>query len=137
MTTYTVDESGVVQFYRRRTPASHVQSNQQATSGTPVRCPTCKILMAFRKLRNHTIVAHGHGAVPNSDLARANSKGPTASHAGDATSKRQSLERTAGRSNSAGADPMDGGRGMGHFAREGGRFGSMPTYDDYGEQGLV
>jgi hypothetical protein len=137
MTTYIVDESGVVQFSRSRALALPVQANAQTMSGAPVRCPSCKILMALRKLRNHTIVAHGHGALPTIDLAWASLNGLTASHAGDATDRRQSAGHASGRINSADADPMDGSRGIGHFAREGGRFGSMPAYDDYGEQGLV
>jgi hypothetical protein len=137
MATYTVDESGVVLFYRPRTAASYLQTTQQATSGTPVRCPSCNILMALRKLQNHTIVAHGYGAMPTIEPARLIQKGLTASHAGDATGKRRSPGYSLDRSNSAGADPMDGSRGMEHFAREGGRFGSIPSYDDYGEQGLA
>lgn len=137
MTTYIVDESGVVQFFRVRTPLSKSKASEQAVSGAPVRCPSCKIVMPLRKLRNHTVVAHGFGAMVAIDLAQMKPKGLAASHAGDATGKRQSPRYTSGRSSSAGADPMDGSRGMGHFAREGGRFGSMPTYDDFGEQGLV
>ena len=38
---------------------------------------------------------------------------------------------------SVGADSMDGNSGMGCSTRECGRFGSVPAYDDYGEQGLV
>ncbi len=137
MTTYIIDESGVVQFFRVRTPHSMSKASEQAVSGVPVRCPCCQIVMPLRKLRNHTIVAHGFGATVAIDPAQIKPKGIEASHAGDATGKRQSPGYTHGRSNSSGADPMDGSRGIGHFAREGGRFGSMPTYDDYGERGLA
>lgn len=137
MTTYIVDESGVVQFFRVRTLLSKSKASEQAVSGAPVRCPSCKIVMPLRKLRNHTVVAHGFGATMAIDLARMMPKALAASHAGDATGKRPSVERGAVCGRSAGADPMDGSRGMGHFAREAGRFGSMPSYDDYGEQGLA
>ena len=71
------------------------------------------------------------------DLAQMKPKGLAASHAGDATGKRQSPGYASRRSSSAGADPMDGSRGIGHFAREGGRFRPNAHLDDYGEQGLV
>jgi hypothetical protein len=137
MTTYIVDESGVVQFFGPRTSPTKSKANEQALSYVPARCPSCKALMPLRKLRNHTIVAHGYGAMPAIEPTRMKPLGAAPSHVGDTTGRRPSPDRPAGRSSSVGADPMDGSRGIGHFAREGGRFGSMPTYDDYGEQGLA
>lgn len=137
MTTYIVDASGVVQFFRVSTPLSKSKVSEQAVSSAPVRCPFCKILMPLRKLRNHTVVAHGSDTTVAIDLVRMKPNCLVASHAGDATGMRPSVERGEVCNRSAGADTMDCSRGMGHFAREGGRFGSMPSYDDYGEQGLA
>lgn len=135
MATYIADESGVVHFLGApRLPARRADS-APVTATIAVRCATCSAVMALRKLANHSLVAHGKrdpevifNCSPPRTLARA-------SHAGDSTGRVASAYRLAANGSGNGyVDALDGSRGIGHFARECGRFGSMPSHDDYGDE---
>lgn len=132
---YIADESGVVEFLGAPRLPAHRKDSAAVTATIAVRCASCNAVMAMRKLANHSLVAHGKRdpeVIVNCPPPRTL---PSPSHAGDATGKSAPFGHfTANGSGDGGADPLDGSRGLGHFARERGRFGSMPTHDDYGDE---
>lgn len=131
MITYLLDESGVVQFLRGRSMATptavpHEIENPYALT----RCTQCAAVIALRKLFTHLVVGHGFTHSMAERMLAGVRSAPEPSHAGSQTARRPSTCLGHALTGS-GADPLDGGRGVGHFARERGRFGSMPSFDDY------
>lgn len=88
-------------------------------------------LKSTARLQRHLRKVHGKAeAEITSRLSSSVSTGANPSHAGDATV----LVTHGGSRSQQRQDAMDGSRGIGHFARESGRFGSYPTHDDYGDE---
>lgn len=131
MTTYLLDESGVVQFMRgRSTATSAAIPHEIANPFAQTRCTQCAAVVGLRKLFTHLVVAHGFTQPMAERMLAEACRAPEPSHAGSQTSRLPTTHFGHAITGS-GADPLDGGRGLGHFARERGRFGSMPSFDDY------
>ena len=131
MTTYLLDESGVVQFLRGRSMATSAAAPHEiANPYALTRCTQCAAVIGLRKLFTHLVVGHGFTQPMAERMLAGVRSAPEPSHAGSQTALRPSTHVGHALTGS-GADQLDGGRGLGHFARECGRFGSMPSFDDY------
>lgn len=141
MPTHIVDKHGNVVFLER--PSVKVKENSLRTRKTLgkgknqpppgfVQCPECKVtLKSTARLKTHLRRVHGKAQAEIS--ARSSSFasiGTEPSHAGDVTGFSTHRASSTRQSQEA----IDGSRGIGHFARESGRFGSYPTHDDYGDE---
>jgi hypothetical protein len=149
---YFVDENGVVHFARDRMDRP---SRQPIKSGKAKKlkgalrqilrseqlqlCPACQLPVKGLALLAHMRQTHRYAEqdalevlrplIATASAVAIRSSGPAASHAGSQTRDSQALSRHPGQ-----GDGQDAGLNMGQFAREGGKFGSLPKYDDYGDE---
>lgn len=135
MSTYMIDRGGVVQFLRLSQPQPQYQfSDRERLERT--HCPNCGVTLAKGKLPNHLVIAHGANSWAAMQAASPWARTDEPSHAGDSTGRRSTADASL-QDHSGGGDTRDAGRHFCHFARERGRFGSMPKYDDYGDEGTA
>jgi hypothetical protein len=86
-------------------------------------CPVCGCIMRPNKMRRHQQRVHA-GAIVQHPALKVRRTAP----AQKLTSAGNTLQRET-------RGLMDATRLVGYFARENGRFGSMPSYDDYSDEG--
>lgn len=136
MSRYIVDPSGVVVFLDKprsaRKPKNSAQSSKREQP--TAKCSVCHCYVKPSRLNKHLANVHSvpvpdHGEIISQPTIRQSN----ISHVGDQTRAGRSTSTTNDASTTAG-DPRDGGKYLGHIAREGGRFGSLPQFDDYGDE---
>ncbi len=131
MPTYIVDEHGNVIFLTR---PSGKRKRNAGSLGSGIRCPECNAeLKSDVRLKKHLRNVHPSFATDSVVQAPLSvATGISTSHAGGATGN-----VSKGRAQNSNQDAADGSKGLGHFARESGRFGSYPAHDDYGDESSV
>ena len=136
---YLVDEHGNVVFVREPENAGRGLGQKTQKQSRPLfQCPRCNATVRRSRLDHHLKSVH---AASLSEIEALGQSLPVAasrvapSHAGDQTRPTGTSLKQATSSGGRGSDGQDGSRHIGQFAREEGRFGSMPKYDDYSEEG--
>jgi hypothetical protein len=126
---------------KRSVQPTRSRSNKQSWTT----CPKCRASLLQKNFQKHYRKVHPANLVPSSSAnevvtGRAKPKNrkmtrtltPSSGGKRDRTGK--SLGLTGQALYQSFEDSSFGGKGLGHMRREQGRFGSLPLYDDYGEE---
>jgi len=113
------------------------------------KCPVCEAKLLEKNLGKHQRKIHGIEVSSRSAPGQASERKKVLGNVKKAKRRKTSLPSSAGGRRTGTGRPTDlheqrlhqsyedqhfGGKGLGHFRREEGRFGSLPLYDDYGEE---
>jgi hypothetical protein len=142
---------------KKRGRSSSPTTTQSVSSGylrfdgrSWTRCPVCKARLLEKNLVKHQRKVHRIEEPSRHGDAQARGKENVVGSVKKSKGRKTTLPSSAGgRRTGTTHKPMDlheqgvrqsfedqhfSGRGLGHFRREEGRFGSLPLYDDYGEE---
>ena len=115
----------------KKKPAKPAAIRLPGTSAHHVRCSECKQSVHQDRLQAHMRKVHGIWVKRNEKNRYRTVTGRTRSHSSRTSSQdrlsRQQLEQSSD-------EPFDGGKYLGHIKRENGPFGTLPLYDDYGDE---
>jgi hypothetical protein len=94
-----------------------------------IACQFCQCQLRAKNLDRHLKRAHA------AELKRAHAAKLTRNNAAVARSQPRSAASRDAAMALTDRDTQDASKYIGHFAREHGRFGSMPSYDDFSDEG--
>lgn len=132
MPRYIVDEHGNVVFLDKPKAAKKLVRDAPPSPKTLVLCPICDVKIHKGRLPRHLLSVHGKPMFKLSPAEQA--LAPRPKHAGDRTrivGPAPNHQKTHPMYQS---DAMDATKFVGQFAREQGRFGSMPSHDAYDDE---
>ena len=131
MRRYIIDEHGVIVFLGRP-KASQQKKTRDGKLRQLTSCPVCHVSLKPGRLKTHLSKVHQQ-VLPQDQIAVSGRKSQQ-SHAGDRTRDASRTVASSTEERVTGIDPRDGGKYLGHMAREAGRFGSLPLFDNYGDE---
>lgn len=108
---------------RAGSPAARPHAGVQATISAMEACAVCGCMVRQNNMKRHQRRAHPPAPAPHPAQ-----KGRKQAPSQKSASVGSMLQRETG-------SQMDAIKHLGYFARESGRFGSMPSYDDYSDEG--
>lgn len=135
---YLVDEHGNVVFLKESGTRARVGQQYQHSLREQVKCPYCPSRVRRSRLARHLRGVHAASASEIEALERQfphSVSEISPSHVGDQTRQSGTPSKPASGRGSFATDGQDGSKHIGQFAREQGRFGTMPQHDDYSEDG--
>lgn len=106
----------------------HPRTGESAVTDAMTACGVCGRMMRTRNLERHHRRCHAPIAEPNSRKAASTHKAEPKAFVPKTTPITTTVQRGE-------SDLMDASRFNGYLARDNGSFGSMPSYDDYSDEG--